>query len=100
MLNALIFFQACGTQNWPGWNGKIDWTSSRKENQSLSVSMKEVIKQCDNLKRKIEKREKKKGNLNYDVESDPEFRQLDREAFISSSRYETLFPPITLETQP
>ena len=99
---ALIFlfelpFQACGTQNWPHWNGKIEWQScekNKKESDRLRYSLKEVIKKCENLRRKIQKR-----GIS-DFENDAEFLQLDNEPFISSKLYENLFPPITIEHTP
>ena len=90
-------FQACGTQDWPHWNGKIEWSSSekaKKESDRLRYSLKAVIKDCENLRRKIQKR-----GIS-DFENDAEFLQLDNEPFISSKLYENLFPPITIEHSP
>ena len=86
--------QACGTQNWPQWNGKIEWTKCKKENDGLRRSLKKVITDCENLRRKIQKR-----GIS-DFENHAEFRELDNEPFISSKLYGKLFPPITIQHPP
>ena len=89
-----IPFQACGTQNWPNWDGKIEWTKYRKEDDRLRASLKEVIKKCDNVKKKLVKKGIK------DFENHAEFRELDNEPFISTKLYPNLFPSISMASIP
>ena len=60
----------------------------------MRKSLKEVIKKCDNLKKKIVKKGIK------DFENHAEFRELDNEPFISTKLYPNLFPSIEIANVP
>ena len=76
---------------WPNWDGVIYWEGNAKEKNRLLDSYKKLHKKITNLKRNA----KKKG---IDVEDHPDFLALENEVFISSDKYEKLFPKITIQS--